>query len=93
MARDRNTSELSFAPVRRILVAVLVAFMVIVFLVWRIDSPRVERLRAQVIDSTVPVFSWITTPLTQGARMLDDFQSYARIYEQNQELLFIYSCV
>jgi rod shape-determining protein MreC len=67
-------------------VAVLVFFLIAVFLVWRIDNPRIERLRANVIDLTLPAFSWLTTPLTQMARMLDDFQSYARIYEQNQEL-------
>ena len=86
MARDRNTSDISLAPVRRIVVAVLVALLVVFFLVWRIDSPRIERLRAEVIDALVPAFAWATVPVTRVTRMLDDFQSYARIYEQNQEL-------
>ena len=86
MARDRNTGDISFAPVRRIVVAVLVAILVVFFLVWRIDSPRVERLRANVIDKLVPAFAWATVPVTRVTRMLDDFQSYARIYDQNQEL-------
>ncbi len=86
MARDRNTSDISLAPVRRIVVAVLLALLVVFFLVWRIDSPRIERLRAEVIDALVPAFAWATVPVTRVTRMLDDFQSYARIYEQNQEL-------
>jgi len=68
------------------MVGVLVAALVLLFLVWRIDNPRVERMRAAVIERVMPAYEWAGTPLTSLARMLDDFQSYARIYEQNQEL-------
>lgn len=40
----------------------------------------------QVIDAVVPSFDWALTPVTRFTRMIDDFQSYARIYEQNQQL-------
>lgn len=56
------------------------------FLVWRIDSPRVERFRAAVIDRIVPNLDWALAPVTGVANMVASFQSYARIYEQNQDL-------
>lgn len=73
-------------PLRRIAIGFLVLALLAIFLVWRIDSPRVERLRTNLIDQIVLNFDWALAPITRLARMVDDFQSYARIYEQNQEL-------
>ena len=64
----------------------LVVCLTAIFLVWRIDSPRVERFRAAVIDSVVPSFSWAMVPVTASANLVRDFQSYSQLYEQNQEL-------
>jgi rod shape-determining protein MreC len=65
---------------------ILVALLTGTFLVWRIDSPRVERFRAALIDTVVPSFEWALVPVTKFAGMIESFQSYARIYDQNQEL-------
>ena len=64
----------------------LVLMLIAVFLVWRIDSPRVERFRAAVIDRVVPSFDWAMAPVTATARLVADFQSYQRLAEQNAEL-------
>lgn len=58
----------------------------LVFLLWRIDSPRVERFRANLVDRVVPSFDWALVPVTKLVGMVEDFQSYQRIYEHNQEL-------
>ena len=84
MARDRS-EDLS-KPIRRVLFGTVAVILLAIFLVWRIDSPRVERLRSQVIDSIIPSFDWVTLPVTNLVTMFEGFQSYARIYEQNQEL-------
>jgi len=85
LARDRD--DIDFArPVRRILVALMAIALALTFLVWRIDSPRVERFRAAFIDRFVPTFDWAMVPVTKVLGMVEGFQSYARIYEQNQEL-------
>jgi rod shape-determining protein MreC len=55
-------------------------------IVWRIDNPRVERMRAAVVDRVVPNMEWAMAPVTGVARIFEDFQSYARLFEQNQEL-------
>lgn len=86
MARDRNADADFKGPVRRILIAVLVVLLTAIFLIWRIDSPRVERFRAAFIDRVVPNMDWALIPVTKLFGMVEGFQSYARIYEQNQEL-------
>ena len=85
MARD-NSSETYIALVRNLLVGVLVLALLAIFAVWRIDSPRVERLRMAVIDRVVPSFDWAMAPIHGTAHLLADFQSYQRLAAQNQDL-------
>ncbi|WP_347137933.1 rod shape-determining protein MreC [Paracoccus sp. SSK6] len=73
-------------PIRRVLIALLALVLVALFLFWRIDSPRAERMRIAIIDRVVPGFDWALAPVTQAGQMIGGFQSYARIYQQNQEL-------
>lgn len=86
MARDRQNGEDFVGPIRRLLIGLMILVLFGVFLVWRIDSPRVERFRAAVIDSIVPNLDWAMAPVTGMVNLFTDFQSYQRIYEQNQDL-------
>ena len=86
MARDRPSSNDYTGPLRRLLLAVLILILGAVFLVWRIDSPRVERFRAQITDSLIPNLDWAMAPVTGTVNLLRDYQSYQRLAEQNQEL-------
>ena len=85
MAKDQN-SEDYFGPIRRLLVGLLVFALLGTFLVWRIDSPRVERFRAAVIDRVVPSFDWAMAPVTGTANLIGDFQSYQQLAAQNGDL-------
>lgn len=85
MARDRDPQEYA-RPVRRILVGVLIVLLLGLFLLWRVDSPRVERFRMALIDRVVPGMDWAMAPVTWVAGVAGGFQSYSRIHEQNQEL-------
>ena len=86
MARYGNQNADFTRPLRRILVGGLVLTFLATFLLWRIDSPRVERFRAALVDKVVPSFDWALVPVTKSVKMIDGFKSYNRIYEQNQEL-------
>ena len=86
MAKRTATPEDFARPLRRILVGILVVLLLGLFLLWRIDSPRVERFRTALVDTVVPSFDWALVPVTKVVGMVEDFQSYTRIYEQNQEL-------
>ena len=85
MARDK-TNEDYIGPIRRLLVGLLVLALLGLFLVWRIDSPRVERFRAAAIDTVVPSFDWAMAPITGAANLVSDFESYRQLRAQNQDL-------
>ncbi|MDP2086220.1 MAG: rod shape-determining protein MreC [Gemmobacter sp.] len=85
MAKDRDPQDYA-RPIRRILVGGLALVLLAVFLLWRIDSPRVERFRMALIDRVVPSMDWAMAPVTWGVGVIEGFQSYSRIYDQNQEL-------
>lgn len=86
MPSDRSNEADYVRPVRRLVIGVLALVLFALFLLWRIDSPRIERFRTAVVDAVVPNMDWAMAPVTGLARMVEDFRSYARIYEQNQEL-------
>jgi rod shape-determining protein MreC len=86
MARDRHADHDFGRTIRRVLLGVTVVLALAVFLVWRIDNPRVERFRSAVIDRVVPNMDWALVPVAGFVRMVGDFQSYANLYKQNQEL-------
>jgi rod shape-determining protein MreC len=67
-------------------VGLVVLALLALFLIWRVDSPRVERFRAALVDAVVPNLDWAMRPVTKAMEMVEDFESYTRIYEQNQEL-------
>ncbi len=86
MARDRQADQDYGRSIRRVLIGVLVFLLLGLFLLWRIDNPRVEQLRSSMIDRIIPSLDWALVPAAKFSRMVGDFQSYANIYEQNQEL-------
>jgi rod shape-determining protein MreC len=86
LAKDRSNNHDYGGPLRRLLLSVMMLVLIAIFLLWRIDSPRVERFRAQVTDRIVPNFDWAMAPVTGTVKLFRDFQSYQRIAEQNQEL-------
>ena len=86
MAREKAEREDFVAPLRRLLRGILILCLIAVFALWRIDSPRMERFRALVVDRVVPGMDWVMTPVTAAAELLRDFQSYQRLVDQNKEL-------
>ena len=87
MAKPRTYDSEDFSrPLRRVLVGFSVVLFLALFVLWRIDSPRVERFRMALIDKVVPSFAWAMAPVTKLSTMVDNFQAYGRLYEQNQQL-------
>lgn len=86
MARATGSGEDYVKPIRRLVVTVLVLCLVVLFLLWRIDSPRAERFRAQLVDWVVPNMDWALVPVTETANLVRGFQSYAALQRQNRDL-------
>ncbi len=86
MSHEPLRSDDFAGPLKRLVLVLLVLILTAVFILWRIDSPRVERFRIAVMDRVIPNFDWAMAPVTGAANLLSDLQSYQQIYEQNQEL-------
>lgn len=86
MAQQKEQDYSFGRSIRRIFFGLTLFLLLLIFLFWRIDNPRAERVRMSVLDKVIPNMEWAMGPVTQFSRLVDDFQSYKRIYEQNQEL-------
>ena len=86
MAQNTTRYDYYTTPIRRLLVWLVASFFIIIFIVWRIDNPRVEQFRAAIIDAIVPNMTWAMAPLTAAINLTRNFKSYTEIIEQNQEL-------
>lgn len=86
MAKNRNRDDDLTGPFRLMVVGLTVFSLLALFVLWRIDGPRAERVRVQITERISPVWQWATAPVTWVAGVGKDFQSYARLYEQNQQL-------
>jgi rod shape-determining protein MreC len=71
---------------RRIAIGGATIVLIGLFLIWRVDNARVERLRILLIDQFVPSFDWTIRPIAATGRMIADLGAYQRVYEQNAEL-------
>ena len=76
----------TLAPIRYLATGIIVFSLVTLFVIWRVDNPRVEKIRAEVIDAILPKFEWVMAPATGLIRITQDFRSYQSLYDQNQEL-------
>ncbi len=86
MASGRDENPTGWRAVRRVLLTgICVAFLGL-FLLWRIDNPRVESLRMTLVDRFMPSFEWTLAPVTTMSRMIQDFENLDQVYEQNREL-------
>lgn len=85
MAVDRSNEDFT-GPLRRLLLGLLVVVLIGLVILWRIDSPRVERLRVEITDRFVPSFGWLMAPVEGVVAIASDFRSYQRLVEQNNNL-------
>ena len=81
-----RTEQQLWQTTRQILLGVLVVVCLALFVLWRIDNPRVERLRMALADQFVPAFSWTSKPAAAITQMAQDFETYVRVFEENREL-------
>ena len=65
MAKERSQRDEYTGPIRRLLMGIVLLCLLGIFLLWRIDSPRVERFRAQVTDQIMPNMEWLMAPVRE----------------------------
>ncbi len=87
MARTPEDASVAMARfVRRIAFGALALAALGLFLLWRIDNPRVERLRMAFADAAAPSLEAVSAPLAGVAEIADDWERFADVYRQNREL-------
>ncbi|RMH47807.1 MAG: rod shape-determining protein MreC, partial [Alphaproteobacteria bacterium] len=86
MALPRDPVPSLGRTLRQVLIGAAVFLCLALFVLWRIDGPRAERLRMMLADAIAPSLEWTAVPLAGLMRMIEDFQSYTRVYAQNEEL-------
>lgn len=87
MARpgDDRTGDLE-RKLRRTFLGAAALVCVVLFVLWRVDNPRIERLRMELADAVLPGMSWIAGPLEVSTAMIRDYRNFLDVYEQNKEL-------
>ncbi len=76
----------AWKAVRRFLVVIIGILLIILFILWRAENPRIERLRFALFDVIVPNTTYILKPIKVISQIFSDFQSYNKLYQQNQDL-------
>ena len=87
MARDGGDIGKEFGLiVRRALAVALFLICIVLFVLWRADNPRIENLRMMLIDWASPSIQLTAGPVAAGAAMVEDFENFTKVYEQNKAL-------
>ena len=71
---------------RRGVLIALILLSVVLFVLWRADSPRIERIRMALTDWASPSIEVTANPVNAAAHMVEDFENFTRVYEQNKLL-------
>ncbi|QHQ35498.1 rod shape-determining protein MreC [Algicella marina] len=86
MAKGDDQVSAMWRTIRRILITGISVLLLALFLLWRIDNPRVENIRIAILDRVVPNVEWSLNPITYLNRMIGDYQTMEEVYAQNREL-------
>ena len=87
MARHPEDASVVMArTVRRIGYGLLALVGLALFLLWRIDNPRVERARMAVADALAPPVAWIAEPVAGAAAIAEDWEAFADVWRRNRDL-------
>lgn len=72
--------------IRQILLVGFSVLLLGIFVLWRIDNPRVENIRIAILDAIRPSFDWTINPVTYVSNLFSDYQTMDDLYDQNREL-------
>ena len=85
---ERNSKNDYVKGLRAIFILSLLLFSFVTFILWKIDNPRVERIRIVVLEKIIPSFEWLLTPMRVFVSMSDGIESYTGLVKENVELRY-----
>ena len=74
--------------VRTVFVLSLIFISFAIFLVWKVDNPRAERLRMMVLEKIIPSFEWFILPIRSLTNTAGVIASFNSLSKENEELRF-----
>ena len=74
--------------VRIVFVLSLIFISFAIFLVWKVDNPRAERLRMMVLEKIIPSFEWFILPIRSLTNTAGVIASFNSLSKENEELRF-----
>jgi len=81
-ARDKTLTRI----VHRILFGLIVLVSLMLLVLWRIDSPRLERVRMHLIDAMAPVMIWVSEPIDFARNLSRDYRAHIDVHNRNRQL-------
>ncbi|MEM7743764.1 MAG: rod shape-determining protein MreC [Pseudomonadota bacterium] len=72
--------------VHRILLALIVVVSLLLVVLWRVDNPRLERVRMGLVDTLAPSMVWVNEPIDFAWNLARDYRRFIGVYEQNKQL-------
>lgn len=73
-------------PIRTLLVSLTVLAALALFFLWRIDGPRTERIRAELVDTLMPVMEFGISAGQVAAEVFYGFRSLSQLNERAADL-------
>ncbi|RMD49297.1 MAG: rod shape-determining protein MreC [Alphaproteobacteria bacterium] len=86
MALSRNGAPDAARPVRRVLVVLAAVALLALAVLWRIEGPRAERIRAGITDALAPAVGWVTGPIRWLGDLGEALRSWSALQAENREL-------
>ncbi|MCY3879835.1 MAG: rod shape-determining protein MreC [Rhodobacteraceae bacterium] len=84
--RDGDAEATAARSLRRLLVGVAIFLLVCLFLVWRIENQRMERVRSAVMDVVLPAVEFGNKPVQYLSQVSNTLRNHFRVAERNSEL-------
>ena len=86
MARAKDDAAEMARTLRRIGLAALALVALTLFALWRLDDPRVDRLRMLAADALAPSMGLVAGPTARLAEIVEDWERFSDVHAQNREL-------
>ena len=83
---DRDSEQTSHRTVRKIFVGLALFGLIAIFLVWRVDSERMERVRASAVEFLLPAVEFGNRPLLFVSDLMRKADAHFRLAERNAGL-------
>ena len=78
--------DANWKAIKRFFFIILIVGLICLYALWRAENQRLERFRNALTDELLPSTNFLLKPIKFSYQIISDFKSYAKLYQQNQDL-------